>query len=110
LKEHSTEVDALYNKIIELESRIEGQEQYSRRTSLRFHNIKVPVDSGWFFKPFLLLYTLLRVLYEMILTITWDFPSFTFPIICDLPISYKLINNRDDILDFIHSTEHDTST
>jgi hypothetical protein len=44
LKEHSTEVDALYNKIIELESRIEGQEQYSRRTSLRFHNIKVPVD------------------------------------------------------------------
>ena len=37
LKEHSTEV-------IELESRIEGQEQYSRRTSLRFHNIKVPVD------------------------------------------------------------------
>jgi hypothetical protein len=44
LKEHSTEVDALYNKIIELESRIEGQEQYSRRTSLRFHKIKVPVD------------------------------------------------------------------
>jgi hypothetical protein len=44
LKEHSTEVDALYNKIIELESRIECQEQYSRRTSLRFHNIKVPVD------------------------------------------------------------------
>ena len=44
LKEHSTEVNALYNKIIELESRIEGQEQYSRRTSLRFHNIKVPVD------------------------------------------------------------------
>jgi hypothetical protein len=43
-QEHSTEVDALYNKIIELESRIEGQEQYSRRTSLRFHNIKVPVD------------------------------------------------------------------
>jgi hypothetical protein len=40
----STEVDALYSKIIELESRIEGQEQYSRRTSLRFHNIKVPVD------------------------------------------------------------------
>ena len=44
LKEHSTDVDALYNKIIELESRIEGQEQYSRRTSLHFHNIKVPVD------------------------------------------------------------------
>ena len=44
MKEHSTEVDALYNKIIELESRIEGQEQYSRRTSLRLQNIKVPVD------------------------------------------------------------------
>ena len=26
------------------ESKIEGQEQYSRRTILRFHNIKVPVD------------------------------------------------------------------
>jgi hypothetical protein len=38
------EVDALYNTIIGLESRLEGQEQYSRRTSLRFHNIKVPVD------------------------------------------------------------------
>ena len=44
MKEHSTEVDALYNKIEELESRIEGQEQYSRRTSLRFHSIKVSVD------------------------------------------------------------------
>jgi uncharacterized protein (UPF0147 family) len=44
LKEHSTEVDALYNKIKELESRIESQEQYSRRSSLRFHNIKVSVD------------------------------------------------------------------
>ena len=44
MKEHSTEVDALYNKIKELESRIEGQEQYSRRSSLRFHNIKVSVD------------------------------------------------------------------
>ena len=44
LKEHSTEIDALYNKIKELESRIEGQEQYSRRSSLRFHNIKVSVD------------------------------------------------------------------
>jgi hypothetical protein len=44
LKEHSTEFDALYNKIKELESRVEGQEQYSRRSSLRFHNIKVSVD------------------------------------------------------------------
>ena len=44
MKEHSTEINALYNKIKELESRIEGQEQYSRRSSLRFHNIKVSVD------------------------------------------------------------------
>ena len=44
MKEHSAEVDDLYNKIKELESRVEGQEQYSRRTSLRFHNIKVSVD------------------------------------------------------------------
>jgi hypothetical protein len=29
---------------LELESRIEGAEQYSRRISLRFHNIKVSVD------------------------------------------------------------------
>ena len=46
LKEHSTEVDALYNTIKELESRIEGQEQYARRTSLRFHNIKVSLMKG----------------------------------------------------------------
>jgi hypothetical protein len=77
LKEHSTEVNALYNKIIELESRIEGQEQYSRRTSLRFRSVRylvrfsvMKILSGWFFKPFLLLYTLLRVLYETNLTIT----------------------------------------
>jgi hypothetical protein len=44
LKEHSTEVDALYNKIKELESRIGGQEQYSRCSSIRFHNSKVSVD------------------------------------------------------------------
>ena len=43
MKEHSTEVDTLDNTIKELESKI-GQEQYSRRTSLRFHNIKVSVD------------------------------------------------------------------
>jgi hypothetical protein len=103
------------NKIKELESRIEGQEQYSRRSSLRFHNIKVSVDergnvkhhvyidglvfsyenfSWWFFNPFLLLCTLVRVLYEINLTITWDLPSFTFPIMCDLPMSCKLISSN----------------
>ena len=45
LQEHNIEADAMYHKICELEERIESQEQYSRRTSLRFHNVKVPVDS-----------------------------------------------------------------
>ena len=44
LKEQAREIDALYSKLLELELRIESQEQYSRRTSLRFHNIKVPVN------------------------------------------------------------------
>ena len=52
----------------------------SVRYLVRFSVMKIL--SGWFCKLFLLLYTLLRVLYEMNLTITWDFPSFTFPIIC----------------------------
>ena len=63
----------------------------SVRYLVRFSVMKIL--SGWFFKPFLLLYTLLRVLYETNLTITWDFPSFTFPIICDLPMSCKLISS-----------------
>jgi hypothetical protein len=37
-------VESKAYKISELEIRVENQEQYSRRTSLRFHNIKVPVD------------------------------------------------------------------
>ena len=44
MKEKDAEINALFNKIPELEIRVENQEQYSRRTSLRFHNIKVPVD------------------------------------------------------------------
>jgi hypothetical protein len=44
MKEQDAEINALFNKISELEIRVENQEQYSRRTSLRFHNIKVPVD------------------------------------------------------------------
>ena len=36
-----------FNTISELELRVENQEQYSRQTSLRFHNIKVPVDQRW---------------------------------------------------------------
>lgn len=44
MKEQDAEINAIFNKISELEIRVESQEQYSRRTSLRFHNIKVPVD------------------------------------------------------------------
>jgi uncharacterized coiled-coil protein SlyX len=44
IKEQYAELNALYNKVSELEIRIESQEQHSRRTSLRFHNIQVPVD------------------------------------------------------------------
>ena len=44
IKEQYAEINALYNKVSELEIRIESQEQHSRRTSLRFHNIQVPVD------------------------------------------------------------------
>ena len=45
MKEQDAEINALFNKISELKIRVENQEQqYSRRPSLRFHNIKVPID------------------------------------------------------------------
>jgi hypothetical protein len=44
LNEYNTEIGDLYQRINLLETRIENQEQYSRRTSLRFHNIQTPVD------------------------------------------------------------------
>ena len=44
-QERNVEIDALHRKIEELEFRVESQEQYSRRTSLRLHNITVPVDN-----------------------------------------------------------------
>jgi hypothetical protein len=44
IKEQYAEINDMYNKMSGLEIRIESQEQYSRRTSLRFHNIQVPVD------------------------------------------------------------------
>ena len=50
LKEHEKEIEALYSKIGELEVRLESQEQYSRRTSLRFHNLTVPVNDRGFIK------------------------------------------------------------
>ncbi|CAC5416206.1 unnamed protein product [Mytilus coruscus] len=39
-----SELEALHKKAKDMDSRLESQEQYSRRTSLRFHNIQVPVD------------------------------------------------------------------
>ncbi|CAC5418651.1 unnamed protein product [Mytilus coruscus] len=44
VNELDTEVGSLFKRIVELETRLENQEQYSRRTSLRFHNIRVPID------------------------------------------------------------------
>jgi hypothetical protein len=44
IKEQYAEINDMYNKMSGLEIRIESQEQYSRRTSLRFHNIQVLVD------------------------------------------------------------------
>ncbi|CAC5368010.1 unnamed protein product [Mytilus coruscus] len=39
-----SELEARHKKAKDMDSRLESQEQYSRRTSLRFHNIQVPVD------------------------------------------------------------------
>ncbi|XP_063399023.1 uncharacterized protein LOC134683641 [Mytilus trossulus] len=44
VNEIDTEVGTLFKRIADLETRLENQEQYSRRTSLRFHNIRVPID------------------------------------------------------------------
>jgi uncharacterized coiled-coil protein SlyX len=44
MKEQDAEINPLLNKISELEIRVADQEQYSRPTSIRFHNIKVTVD------------------------------------------------------------------
>jgi hypothetical protein len=45
-------VDNLTNKINKLGSRIEEQEQYSRRTSMHFNNVKAPTnDQGEILRP-----------------------------------------------------------
>jgi hypothetical protein len=84
------EIDSLHDIVNNLEVRLEHQEQNSRRTSLRFHNIDVPVDNrGHIIHPvntddiivdifllasflrFLLeLYTFSRHLYDKNLTMT----------------------------------------
>ncbi|CAC5406105.1 unnamed protein product [Mytilus coruscus] len=44
LDDYNSEMGNLYKRIGLLENRLKNQEQYSRRTSLRFHNMPVPVD------------------------------------------------------------------
>ena len=44
LKGGKKEIDSLYGIVNNLEVHLEHQEQYSRRTSFRFHYIDVPVD------------------------------------------------------------------
>lgn len=52
-RKQNDEIRSLRNKIERLESRLEEQEQYSRRTSLRFNNVIVPTDpSGKIIKNF----------------------------------------------------------
>ena len=45
IQEHDTKLESLYKKSAEFEFRMESQEQFSRGTSLRFHNVRVPVDN-----------------------------------------------------------------
>ena len=50
--EQKQEIQYLKNKLNKVEARLEEQEQYSRRTSLRFNNVPVPTDTkGAIIKP-----------------------------------------------------------
>ena len=52
ISKQKDELKSLKNKITKLETRLEEQEQYSRRTSLRFNNVKLPTDdNGQINKP-----------------------------------------------------------
>jgi hypothetical protein len=44
LNEYNTEIDDIYQRINLLKTRLEKQEQFSRRTNLRFHNIQIHID------------------------------------------------------------------
>ncbi len=44
IKYQQNQIDELNTKVDNLENRVEEQEQYSRRTSLRFNNVPVPLD------------------------------------------------------------------
>ena len=45
MEDQDFQIVQLGRRVSDLEVRIENQEQYSRRTSLRFHNLKVPVNN-----------------------------------------------------------------
>ncbi|CAC5412074.1 AASDH [Mytilus coruscus] len=45
IKEQGKDLDYPSDEIADLKIRVESQEQYSRRTSLRFYNVPVPVDN-----------------------------------------------------------------
>lgn len=52
LLKHTEEINALKARLNKAELKLEEQEQYSRRTSLRFNNVKVPTDGrGNIIKP-----------------------------------------------------------
>jgi hypothetical protein len=52
IQQQNQTINNLTNKINKLGSRIEEQEQYSRRTSLRFNNVKAPTnDRGEIRRP-----------------------------------------------------------
>ena len=45
-KNQNDQISSMKNKISNLEKRLEEQEQYSRRTSLRFSNVRVPTNGN----------------------------------------------------------------
>ncbi|VDI80458.1 Hypothetical predicted protein [Mytilus galloprovincialis] len=52
LNNQKEQINSLNRKLDKIEARIEEQEQYSRRTSLRFHNVPAPTDDkGDIIKP-----------------------------------------------------------
>ncbi|CAC5418066.1 unnamed protein product [Mytilus coruscus] len=49
---HTEQINSLKSKLDKIEARVEEQEQYFRRTSLRFHNVPAPTDvKGDIIKP-----------------------------------------------------------
>ena len=46
IDKQNTIIQTLQDKLDKIEERVEEQEQYNRRTSLRFNNIRVPTNSS----------------------------------------------------------------